>query len=111
MIAIKEPRVRKDRRTFYIDEGELTFRDDGEGFRNGLLNMAKNALFIIADNIGTMKCEGFLVNEETIKAATQKLYEELLKEFGYKVEKTGDDGRFDLVLRCPDAPGRISKGG
>jgi len=104
-------RIAEVERTFYIDEGELLFRDDGEGFRNGLLNMAKNALFIIADNVGTMQCEGFLVNQGAIKAATQKLYEEILKEFGYRVEKTGDDGRFDLVLRCPDAPGRMRKGG
>ena len=91
--------VRNSRQRFFIQDGELLFRDAGDGYRMSLLAMAKNSLFGLADNIGTMECEGFCTNKEAIRAAIQKLYDELLKEFDFKVQETGEDYRFELVRK------------
>lgn len=82
-----------------VQEGGLILIGGCEQVRMGFLTMAKNALLIFADNIGSLECGGYLENQEAIKAATQKLYDELMKEFAFKVKMTDRTGRFVLIPR------------
>ena len=80
-----------------IEEGGLIFKGTSNHVRTGFLTMAKNALFICADNIDSMEQNGYLVNAEELKEATQRLYDALMKEVPYKVKMKDREGRFDLV--------------
>jgi hypothetical protein len=82
-----------------IEEGGLIFNGTKDHVRTGFLTMAKNALFICADNIDSMEQHGYLANAEEIKAATQNLYNALMKETGLKVKMKDREGRFALVPR------------
>jgi hypothetical protein len=94
-----------------IEEGGLIFNGTSDHVRTGFLTLAKNALFICADNVDSMDQHGYLANAEEIKTATQNLYNALMKEAGFKVKMKDRTGRLELVQRGRAVPGKLKMEG
>ena len=82
-----------------IIDGSLAFSSDLKERREGFLMLAENSLVTFADSLNSLECEGFVKNDEKIKAKLQALYDAFMMEYKFQVNQTDDEGRFVLVPR------------